>query len=166
MRNIAIFPGTFDPVTLGHVNIIERAAPLVEKLFVAIGNNSLKIPLFTVQERSDMLNEVLNHLNNVEVIFFDRLLVDIAKKKQVRVIIRAIRSFLDFENELCQGHMNKKMSGLETLYLAADEKHRWIHSSLIREIGLQGGSLTHFVPPVLEKKIAEKLLAIGRKQNK
>lgn len=154
----AIYPGTFDPPTLGHLNIIERAASHFDKLVIAVGENSLKTPpIFTVEDRVQFLKTITAKYPNVEVAVFNGLLVDFAKSREINTIIRSIRSILDFEVETQQAQLNRQMGNLDTFFLVVDEKYRLISSSIVREIGSYGRRLTDFVPAEIEEAVFKKL---------
>ena len=161
MKQAAIFPGTFDPPTKGHYDIIERAAKLFPILYIAIGENSSKNPAaFTIEERIEMLNKLTKNLQGVHIVRFDGLLVHFAKERGVGIIVRSIRNLIDLEYDVQQAQMNRLMEDLETIYLYADEKYRMISSTLVREIGKKGGRLTPFVPSEIEEFVFSKLSTI------
>ena len=152
----AIYPGTFDPPTLGHLNIIERGAKLFETLTVAIGVDTEKAPsVFTVEERLTFLKILTKNFANVSVIFFEGLLVDAAKESDC--ILRSVRTFSDYEHEKTLAHTNQKLSDVETLFLFPDEPFQSISSSLIRDIAKRGERLSQFIPESIEKAVFEKL---------
>jgi pantetheine-phosphate adenylyltransferase len=154
---IAIFPGSFDPPTLGHVNVIERAAKLVDQLIVAVGHNHEKpYHQFTDQERIDMLKKVLKGIRNVKVVAYEGLLVQFAKKVKAQAIVRSIRNVTDYDYEVSQSGMNRALSGLETLFLIPDEKYRSISSSLIKEVASAGHPVDLFVPKAIAKQVLER----------
>ncbi len=155
-----LFPGTFDPPTLGHVNIIERAAMLCDFVYVAIGNNQDKTSTFSLDERIDLLSQILGHIPNIEIISFDGLLVDCAKDYSVTTVIRAIRNGADYEYESIQAGMNAQLGNLETLYMVADEKYRLVSSSRVREIGKFGHRLHAFVPKNIEEFVFRRLFCL------
>lgn len=148
----AIFSGTFDPPTLGHLDIIVRGTRLCDKLFVAIGVNTRKQPLFTVEERVRMLRELTQGLPSVEVASFTSLVIDFANANGIDFILRGLRTASDLEHEFEMALANRKMSGIETLFLMADERHAHISSSLIREIAASGRHLDQFIPkPIVDQ---------------
>lgn len=154
----AIFPGTFDPPNLGHIDVIKRASKLVDRLYVAIGHNSLKPhEAFSLQERLAMLKKAVEGISNVEIVSFEGLLVDFIQQKSIGVIIRSIRTVADFDAETMQAHMNRKLSGIETLYMVPGEQYNFISSTLIRELAQQGKKISQFVPESIEKDILEHL---------
>ena len=144
---IGIYPGSFDPITLGHLDIIERAAKLVDNLIIGVLNKSVKTPLFSAQERVEMMKIVTAHIPNVTVEAFDGLLVDFAKEKQAGIIVRGLRAVTDFEYELQMAQTNSKISdSVDTIFLATNVKYAYLSSSIVREIGKYGGDISHFIP--------------------
>lgn len=162
----AIYPGTFDPPTLGHLNVIQRAASKFDKLIVAIGENSAKVaPVFSLEERVQFFKVITANISNIEIVSFNGLLVDFAKSHGVDVIIRAIRTIFDFEHETLQAQMNRQLGGVETFYLVVDEKCRLISSTLVREIASHGKRLTGFVPSEIEEAVFHRLFQEEKKKN-
>ena len=154
----AIYPGSFDPVTLGHWDLIQRAGKLVDRLVVAVLHNPAKSPAFSVEERVAMLKELAQPLPHVEVTSFHGLLVDFAKSQDVQVIVRGVRAFSDFEYEFQMAIMNRKLAPeLETMFLMPKEKYSAVSSRFVREIGSMGGTLNDLVPEVLRERIAGRL---------
>jgi pantetheine-phosphate adenylyltransferase len=149
----ALFAGTFDPPSLGHLDIITRACSLCDKLLVGIGNNSSKKDqeLFSLEEKLEMLKKITSHLPNVEIHSFAGLVVDFAKKNQVNFLLRALRSFSDWEMESSMAQANRKIGEIETLFLIADERFSHISSTVIRELGCNKKRLHDFVPAVIEE---------------
>lgn len=161
----AIYPGTFDPPTLGHLNIIQRAADKFDKLVVAIGENPAKAaPSFSLEERIEFFKIITATIPNIEIVSFNGLLVDFAKSQGIDIIIRAIRTIFDFEHETLQAQMNRQLGSIETFYLVADEKCRLISSTLIREIAFYGKRLTGFVPSEIEEAVFHRLFHKGMSQ--
>ncbi|MGP1931152.1 MAG: pantetheine-phosphate adenylyltransferase [Arsenophonus sp. ET-DL12-MAG3] len=155
MKNKAIYPGTFDPITYGHLDIIERAALIFNQVILAIANNSSKNPMFTIDERILFAQEQTKHLTNVKVIGFFELIINFAQKQKVKILIRGIRSVSDFKYEYQLTNMNKQMmSNLETIFLLSSPKLSFISSSLIKEFVRHGGNVTSFLP----ESIAEIML--------
>ncbi len=154
----AIYPGSFDPVTLGHWDLVQRAAKLVDRLVVAVLHNPAKVPAFTVEERVAMLKELTAPLPNVEVTTFHGLLVDFAKAQNAQFIVRGVRAFSDFEYEFQMALMNRKLAPeLETVFLMPKEKYSAVSSRLVREIGTMGGNLSELVPEALRERVAQRL---------
>ena len=159
MKRIAVYPGTFDPVTNGHLDLIERASKLFGRLVVAILLNPEKDgPFFPVPERVEMLKEVVGHLPNVEVDTFKGLLVDYARRKDARVIVRGIRAVSDYEYELQMALMNRQLApGLETVFMLPAQAYSYLSSRLVREVASLGGSIKELVPPTVEARIRAKV---------
>jgi pantetheine-phosphate adenylyltransferase len=157
MMKKALFAGSFNPLTLGHLDILERTAPLFQVLILGIASNLEKSKnLFSLKEVEDSLKQTTKHLHNVEIHCFSGLTVNFAKQQNVDVLIRALRSFGDFEWEMSLACSNRKLSGLETLLIFGDPQYAHISSKLVREIATMGGSLKDFVPADIEKRILEK----------
>ncbi len=154
----AIYPGSFDPLTNGHLDLIERGSKIFEELIVAILRNSEKDPLFTLPERKEMLQEMVKHYPNVRVDSFDGLLVDYAMKKNAKAVLRGIRAISDYEYELQMALMNRKLQPqLETVFMASGETYSYLSSRLVKEIFRLGGSVRGLVPDLVEEKMREKL---------
>lgn len=161
-ERIAIYPGSFDPVTLGHIDIIERAAKQFDRLVVAVLNNISKNPLFSVEERIDLLHEVTSHLPNVEIDSFRDLTANYVRQKNAHVIVRGIRTVTDFEYELQIATINSKLnSDAETIFMMTNPKYSYLSSSVVKEIGHFGGDLTDFVTPEVERAIRRKFSENG-----
>lgn len=159
-RVVAIYPGSFDPITTGHLDVIERGSRLFDRLIVSILHNESKSPLFSVQERIEMLTEAVRPFPNVEVDCFHGLLADYALTKQASVILRGIRAISDYENELQMALMNRRLQpGLETVFLLAGEAFSFISSRLVKEVISLGGNIAGLVPPLVEQKLRERLSA-------
>jgi len=155
---IGIYPGTFDPVTYGHIDVIKRALKIFSKVIVAISDNPSKKPLFSAEERIEMLKESLKGLN-VEVEHFTGLLVDYAKNKNCRLIIRSMRAVSDFDYEFQMASVNRDLDGgIETVFLMTDTKYLYLHSGLAKEIAQRGGKLDSMVPENVSKKLKQKYL--------
>ena len=154
----AVYPGTFDPVTNGHIDIIERALKLFDKLYVLVGENPQKETTFTAEERVEMLKQALKgHSNKVEVEHFDGLLLDYVKKKKSNVIIRGLRAISDFEYEFQRAQFNREFSkDIETIFIMTKDDYAFLSSSIVKEIAMFGGSVKGFVPKIVEKKLKEK----------
>lgn len=144
---IAIYPGSFDPITLGHLDIIERGCRLFDRVIVAVLRNPNKTPLFSVQQRLDQIQRATLHLPNLEVDSFDGLTVKYAQMHQAQALLRGLRAVSDFEAELQMAHTNKTLSDeIETVFLATSTEHSFLSSSLVKEIARFGGSIDHLVP--------------------
>jgi pantetheine-phosphate adenylyltransferase len=158
--SIAIYPGSFDPVTNGHLDLIERGQKMFDRLIVAVLKNVEKEPLFSVPERIEMLRESTKRWPSVEVDIFQGLLVDYARKKGAGVILRGIRAISDYEYELQMALMNRKLEPrLETVFMLPGESYSYLSSKLVREVARLGGALTGLVPPSVEGRLLEKLSA-------
>lgn len=157
MKRTAIYPGSFDPTTNGHVDLIARASRLFDRIIVAVGTNTGKNPLLTVNERIQLLEEVVHSFDNVEVACFDSLLVDFAREQHADVILRGLRAVSDFEYEFQLAGMNRRLSpGLETIFLTPLEQHAFISSTMVREIVRFGGDVSKFVPEAAQKMLKRK----------
>ncbi len=155
--NTAIYPGTFDPITNGHTDLIKRAARLFDRLVVAIASSPGKGPTFTLEQRIDMARRILEPLDNVEVIGFDTLLAQFAREVGAQVILRGLRAVSDFEYEFQLASMNRRLiPEIETMFLTPAEKFSFISSSLVREIAMLGGDVSEFVDPVVDRALAAK----------
>ncbi len=153
----AIYPGTFDPVTDGHLDLVIRASKLFSEVIVAIAQNPGKTPLFSLQERVEMVEQVTAHLSNVRIIGFSNLLVDCAKEYQADVVLRGLRAVSDFEYEFQMAGMNRRLSPeLETMFLTPAEQYEFISSSMIREIAKLDGDVSSFVPKCVEERLIKK----------
>jgi pantetheine-phosphate adenylyltransferase len=151
---VAIYPGSFDPPTNGHLDLIARGARLVNHLIVAILRNTQKQPLFTVEERAEMLKEISAHLPNVEIDCFDGLLVDYAARRNADLIIRGIRNVADYEVELQMAHLNSRMrSETETMFLPASAEYSFLSSRMVKEIITLGGDAASFVPEAVMRRL-------------
>lgn len=145
--NTVIYPGTFDPVTNGHVDLVERASRLFDKVVLAIAYSEKKQPLFELEHRIDLCQRVLSHLDNIEVCGFNNLLIDFAESKNSSTVLRGLRAVSDYEYELQLANMNRAMSpDFETIFLTPSENLSFISSSLVREIASMGGDVSRFVP--------------------
>lgn len=154
----AIYPGSFDPMTNGHLDLIGRASRLFDRLVVAVLVNPEKDPLFSLSERVQMLKEVVGHLPNVEVDTFEGLLVDYARRKQARVLLRGIRAVSDYEYELQMALMNRQLEPqLETVFMLPAEAYSYLSSRLVKEVARLGGSVKGLVPPAVEERIRAKV---------
>lgn len=153
----AIYPGSFDPVTLGHLDIIVRSTRIVDELIVGVLDNSAKTPLFSVEERVAMLNEVVSGLGNVKVEAFHGLLINFAKMKQADIIVRGLRAVTDFEYELQISQMNRTISNeVDTMFLSTSLEYAYLSSTVVREVASYGGDISHFVPENIMGRIYRK----------
>ena len=154
---IAIYPGSFDPITLGHIDIIERGAKLFERVIVAVLSNPSKTPLFTVETRIEQITKCTNHLNNVKVDSFVGLTVEYAKLHNAGVLLRGLRVLSDFEKELQMAHTNQTLSNeIETVFLATTKEYSFLSSSVVKEIAQFGGAIDHLVSPNIVKDMYRK----------
>ena len=164
MNNKAVYPGTFDPITLGHADLVRRAARLFDSVIVAVADSSAKRPFFTRDERVSMVLEVVKDLKNVEVIGFSGLLMKFAQEHNAHVVIRGLRAVSDFEYEFQLAGMNRGMyPDVETLFLTPGEQYMFISATIIREISTMGGDVSKFVPPHVAKRLQAKIKQLGGK---
>lgn len=155
---VVIYPGSFDPVTYGHIDIINRCSKKFDKVIVSVLNNNSKKNMFTVDERITLLKKALEEYDNVEVDSFNGLLIDYARKKNCSLIVRGLRAVSDFEYEMQMALVNKKLSkDIETIYMVARGEYSYLSSSIVKEVATFGGDISCFVPKVVEKAIKEKL---------
>jgi len=153
----AIYPGTFDPVTNGHLDVIKRGSIIFDTLIVSVGRNPLKETLFSVKERMEMIRDHVREFKNVEVDCFDGMLVDYLKKQQTNIILRGIRTVSDFEYEFQRALTNRALSKeVETVFVMTSEQYSFLNSTLIREVVSLGGSMSQFVPSDVERRLKEK----------
>ncbi len=161
-RIVAIYPGSFDPITNGHLDMIERGSRLADRLIVAILENRRKQSLFSIKERVEMLTEVVKPYPNVEVGWFHGLLVDYVKDRGANFILRGIRAISDYEYELQIAHMNRRLSpGVETVFLMAGEAYSFISSQLVKEVASLGGDVSGLVPPLVQDRLKRLLGGSG-----
>ena len=155
----AIYPGSFDPITNGHLDVISRGSRLAERLIVAVARNEQKKPLFSVEERVGIMREVLAEFPNVEVACFDGLLVNYAAAQRANVILRGVRAIADYEYELQMAHMNRRLQPhIETVFLMAAEEFAFVSSRLMKEVASFGGSIAGLVPSTVEERMKERLI--------
>lgn len=153
----AIYPGSFDPVTLGHIDVIERASKLFDHLIIAVLGNSAKTPLFSTEERVNMLKEVTKHIPNVEVKSFGGLTVDFAKTHGANAMVRGLRAVTDFEYELQIAQLNHVINPeIDTVFLTTDLKYAYLSSSSVKEVAAYGGDISQFVTPHVEAEVKKK----------
>jgi len=158
MKKTAIYPGTFDPITLGHCDLIQRAAKLFDQVIIAIAASPSKQPTFSLQERIEMAQQSLTDLENIKVCGFDTLLVNFAREQQAQVIIRGLRAVSDFEYEFQLADMNRKLAPeIEALFLMPAEQFANISSSLVREVATLGGDIAAFVPDNVKDALYQRL---------
>ena len=154
----AIYPGTFDPVTFGHIDIIRRSAAITDELIVGVLQNKAKTPLFSVEERVKMLDEVTKEIKNVKIVPFEGLLIDFAKEMEAKVIVRGLRAVTDFEYELQIAQTNHKLnSEIETLFMTTSLDYSYLSSSIVREIAAFGGDISQFVPEEVMEQVTKKI---------
>lgn len=159
---VAVYPGSFDPVTCGHLDVIERAAQMFDRLVVSVSRNTNKTPLFTVTEREDMLRLVLQPYYNVVVDSFEGLTINYAREQDAQVIIRGLRAISDFENEFMMALTNKKLlASVETVFLMTRAEYSFISSSAVREVASYGGCVRDLVPPQIEEILRKKFTQPG-----
>jgi pantetheine-phosphate adenylyltransferase len=157
---VALYPGSFDPVTYGHLDVIERGSRIVERLIVAVLRNQEKSPLFSVEERMEMLGETVQPYANVEVACFDGLLVDFAAQRGANLILRGIRAVSDYELEWQMALMNRRLRPeIETVFLMAREECSFISSHLVKEIAALGGNVSTLVPPAVDRRLKKRFAA-------
>ena len=159
----AIYPGSFDPVTVGHLDIIKRAARLFDKVIVAVLVNVEKKPWFTIEERTDLLKKAVEGIENVEVASFDGLLVDFAARQNASAIVKGLRAVSDFEYEFQMALTNRKLdNNIETVFLTSSAENTYLSSSIVKQVGLLGGDISTFVPDCIKDEI---LLRIKQRSN-
>jgi pantetheine-phosphate adenylyltransferase len=153
----AVYPGSFDPLTNGHLDLIERSLRIFDELIVAVVTNPAKTALFSDEERVDIIRDATRHLGHLEIMVFEGLLVDFVTKVGARAIVRGVRAVSDFEYEFQMALMNRKLrEEIETVFLMPHEAYSYISSRLIKEVAAHGGSVVGLVPPGVEKRLAEK----------
>ena len=158
----AVYPGSFDPVTYGHLDIIRRSCHMVDELIVGVLYNKAKMPLFSVEERVRMLEETTKDLPNVKVVPFEGLLVEFARKMEARMVVRGLRAVTDFEYELQMAQTNHKLEpALETVFLTTSLEHSYLSSTIVKEVAAFGGDISQFVPEAVGTKVREKIIKKG-----
>ena len=160
---VAVYPGTFDPFTRGHEDLVRRASSIFDKLIVGVASSRSKHPFFSLEERLDIATEVLSHYPNVKVVGFDGLLKDFAREHNARVIVRGLRAVSDFEYEFQMAGMNRYLlPDVETLFLTPSDQYQFISGTFVREIASMGGDVSKFVFPSVEKWLAKKMAINGQ----
>lgn len=158
MSRMAVYPGTFDPVTYGHIDVMKRATQIFDHVIIGVADNSRKHPFFSREERIEMLKEATKDLTNISVEPFDGLVIEFAKKKNINVLIRGLRMLTDFDYELQMALTNRRLDGtIETVFLMTSEGHSFLSSTLIKEAALLGAKLSSFVPDFIAEKIRAKI---------
>lgn len=158
MARVAIYPGTFDPVTCGHRDICERSLAMFDEIIVAVADNPLKKPFFSLQERLDMLSLVFKDEPRITAKPFSGMLIEFARQSESRVVIRGLRAISDFEYEVQLAGMNRSLAPeIETVFMTAAEKYKFVSSSLVREIARLGGDISEFIHPEIHRRLVEKL---------
>jgi pantetheine-phosphate adenylyltransferase len=159
----AVYPGTFDPLTRGHEDLVRRAATLYDSVILGVADSRAKRTFFTLKERVDMAREVLGELSNVQVVGFNGLLIDFVRKHDARVVLRGLRAVSDFEYEFQLAGMNRSLyPDFETMFLTPSEQHMFISATLVREIAQLGGDVAKFVHPLVRAKLAAKVASLGK----
>ena len=154
----AIYPGTFDPLTRGHEDLVRRASTLFDSVILGIADSRAKKPFFTLEERLEIAHEVLGDLPNLEIVGFTGLLIDFARQQKARVVVRGLRAVSDFEYEFQLAGMNRNLSpDMETVFLTPSEQHMFISATLVREIAMFGGDISKFVHPIVRAKLIERV---------
>ncbi|MFP5218645.1 MAG: pantetheine-phosphate adenylyltransferase [Actinomycetes bacterium] len=153
----AVCPGSFDPVTLGHLDIVERASAIYDEVTVAVLINKKKASLYTVEERMELLGQVTKGYGNVVVDAFHGLLVDYCRDKDIPVIVKGLRAVSDFDYELQMAQMNLSLAGVETLFMTTNPQYSFLSSSLVKEVATYGGDVSHLVPEVVQQSLAARL---------
>ena len=156
---IAICPGSFDPITKGHIDIIERTSKLFDKVYAVVMVNPSKVPTFTTEERIEMIRQTTSHIPNVEVESYAGLIADYAKEKGACTLVKGLRAVTDFEYEFQQALINKKLNPeLETLFMVTNQEYMYLSSTIVRQIANFGGDISQFVPPEIKDKLVEKMV--------
>ncbi len=159
-----LYPGTFDPVTNGHIDVIKRAVKLFGEVIIAVAHNPEKKPLFSVEERVELIKGALGHMAGVEIVSFNGLVVDFARKNKTNLVIRGLRMLSDFEYEFQMALTNRKFADeIETVFLMPSEEYSYVSSKLLKEAAILGADLSNFLPVSVEKALKKKLKAAGKK---
>ena len=160
MTTRVIYPGTFDPITNGHLDLIERAAAMFDHVIVGVAFNPSKKPLFTLEERVELAQQITAHLTNVEIVGFSGLLVNFAKEHHADILVRGLRAVSDFEYEFQLANMNRRlMPELETVFLTPAEENSFISSTIVKEVALHKGDVSQFVDPLITQALLAKFIA-------
>lgn len=155
---IAIYPGSFDPITFGHIDIALRASKIFSKVITVVAENLSKVPLFSIEERVEMVKEALKEIPNIEVVSHQGLIIECLKKYNANVIIRGLRAISDLEYEFQMAYTNRKLyEGAETVFLMPSARYTYLNSRLVKQIALLGGNISHFVPEFVGKMVYEKV---------
>ena len=155
----AVYPGSFDPVTYGHLDIIRRSRSLADELIVGVLNNKAKTPLFSMEERVKMLEEMTKNMPGIKIVPFEGLLIDFAKEMSAGIVVRGLRAVTDFEYELQMAQTNNKLSPeLETVFLTTSLEYSYLSSTIVKEVAAFGGDISQFVPEMIERRIQEKIM--------
>ena len=158
MNNTVICPGSFDPVTLGHIDIIKRASKMFDKVIVAVLVNMSKTPSFSIDERIALLEKVLKGVDNIEIVGFSGLLADYARERNAKAVVKGLRAMSDFEYEFQMALTNKKLNPeLDTVFLTSDSQYMYLSSSMVKQIASLGGDISHFVPQCIHEQVYERL---------
>ena len=161
----AVYPGSFDPVTKGHLDVIERSAALVDELIVAVLKNNAKTPLFSVEERVKMLEDVTRHIPNVRVESFSGLSVEFARQRGAKALVRGLRAVTDFEYELQMAQTNRSLQPeIDTLFYATELNYAYISSTIVKEVASYGGDISGFVPPLIADQVYDKIASLKDKE--
>ncbi|MCZ6777079.1 MAG: pantetheine-phosphate adenylyltransferase [Ignavibacteria bacterium] len=164
-RRVAIYPGTFDPITYGHIDVVNRATKLFSKVIIVVARNTSKNPLFSADERLAMVEEIFKKNKRVDVHCFDGLLVAYAKRKKATVIIRGLRAVSDFEYEFQMALTNRKMEqSVDTVFLVPHERYTYLNSSIVREVARLGGDVSDFVPESVQRHLTAKVQSTSKKK--
>lgn len=159
-KPIAVYPGTFDPITNGHIDVVQRATELFPKVIVLVARNPAKTPMFSDEERVEMIKEIFRHNKRVSVDVFDGLLVEYARKHRASVLVRGLRAVSDFEYEFQMALTNRKLdSGIDTVFLMPHARYTYLNSSIVREVARLGGDVSAFVPNNVRRRLLEKVKA-------
>ena len=161
-RRVAVYPGTFDPITHGHTDLVSRAARVFEHIIIAIAESPHKVPFFSLEKRIELVKSQLSHLDNIEIVGFSNLLVDFVLENNATVIVRGLRAVSDFEYEFQLASMNRNLcEEVETMFLTPDENYGYISSTLVREVARLGGDVSQFVGPEIELALKQQFGKAG-----